>query len=126
MATIDRIKISQEINFNGLPTWIGLEGILLEGEDEKTALRQLQKVITDYHQEEAKAYSQSRWGKKEAVENKPPDEVQDVLNGIADSANLDELRTWWLKSKGNLVISAAYKEREQVFLSQLQQIADAK
>lgn len=61
---IDRIKISQEINFNGLPTWIGLEATLLEGDDEKDGLRQLQKIITDYHQEESKAYTQSKWKMK--------------------------------------------------------------
>lgn len=64
MPTIDRIKISQEINFNGMPTWIGIEAALLPGEDEKDGLRQIQKVITEYHQEEQKAYGQSNWGRK--------------------------------------------------------------
>lgn len=58
---IDRIKISQEINFNGLPTWISVGGTLLPEENVLEGLRTLQKSITDYHNEEAKAYSQSRW-----------------------------------------------------------------
>lgn len=65
MPTIDRIKISQEINFNGMPTWIGIEGTLLPGEDEKDGLRQIQKSITEYQQEEAKAYGKSKWTKGE-------------------------------------------------------------
>jgi hypothetical protein len=62
---IDRIKISQEINFNGMPTWIGIEAALLPGEDEKDGLRQIQKIITEYQQEEQKTYGKSNWAKQE-------------------------------------------------------------
>lgn len=57
---IDNIKISQEINFNGMPTWISIGGTLVAGENEKDGLRQIQKSITEYQQEEAKAYKQSK------------------------------------------------------------------
>ena len=66
MPVIDRIKISQEINFNGMPTWIGLEATLLADENEKDGLRQLQKVISEYQDEEQKAFNGSRWGRKSA------------------------------------------------------------
>ncbi len=63
--TIDRIKISQEINFNGMPTWIGMEGLLDPDEDPKEGLRKIQKEITQYQQEEQKTYSKSSWARPE-------------------------------------------------------------
>lgn len=63
--TTDTIKISQEINFNGLPTWISVGGTLTPGEDVLDGLRQLQKSITDYHAEEAKKYQSHNWAKSE-------------------------------------------------------------
>lgn len=62
---IDRIKISQEINFNGMPTWIGMEASLLPGDDEKDGLRIIQKSITDYDNEAKKEYSQNNRQLKE-------------------------------------------------------------
>lgn len=64
MPILKDIKISQEINFNGLPTWVSIGGDLLPDEDPKEAIRKVQKIITEYQDEEHKAYSQSRWGRK--------------------------------------------------------------
>ncbi len=115
MPQIDRIKISQEINYNGMPTWIGIEAALLPGEDEKEGLRQIQKVITEYQTEEQKAFGQSKWGKPET---KPSDEIQAVLDGIDACIEVEgtgdlSLSTFWLRSKGNLVLSNAYKAKEK-------------
>jgi len=107
---IDRIKISQEINFNGMPTWIGIEAALLPDEDEKDGLRKIQKIITEYQDEEQKAYTQSKWGKMGV---KLSDEVQGIFDGIMNSPDLKELNSWWLKSKGNLNLSTAYKAKEK-------------
>lgn len=82
--TIDRIKISQEINFNGLPTWIGIEASLLPDEDEKEGLRKLQKSITDYQTEEAKAYGQSKWAKTEHLPIKSLTEEMESCTTYAD------------------------------------------
>lgn len=79
MPQIDRIKISQEINFNGMPTWIGLEGTLLPGEDEKDGLRHLQKSISEYQQEEAKAYGISNWAKSK-VDTPATSMMDDMAN----------------------------------------------
>lgn len=108
--TIDRIKISQEINFNGMPTWIGIEATILPGEDEKEGLRQIQKVISEYQDEEQKAYTQSKWGKGEV---KPSDEVITALDEINNCTDLEVLKTYWLPSKGNLVLRAAYTAKEK-------------
>lgn len=88
--TIDRIKISQEINFNGLPTWIGMEASLLPDEDEKDGLRKLQKSITDYQQEEAKAYGQSNWVKKNT--NTPTFSLIEELEACNTYADIQSFR----------------------------------
>jgi len=44
---------------------------------------------------------------------KVSDEVQAILDGINNSPDLVELKSWWLKSKGNLKLSGAYKLREK-------------
>lgn len=87
--TIDRIKISQEINFNGLPTWIGIEASLLPDEDEKKGLRKLQKSITDYQTEEAKAYGQSKWAK---TESEPVKSVIEQMESCTTYADIQSFR----------------------------------
>ncbi len=118
MPLLKDIKISQEINFNGLPTWVSIGGDLIENEDPKEALRQIQKVITEYHQEEQKAYSQSKWGSK--TDNTQSEEIKAIIDGIEACTYINEgdngelnLRTFWLQSKGNLVLSTAYKAKEK-------------
>jgi len=87
---IDRIKISQEINFNGMPTWIGIEAALLPDEDEKDGLRAIQKIITEYHQEETKAYSQSNWAKKDT--SKPILSLIEELEACTTYADIQSFR----------------------------------
>lgn len=89
---IDRIKISQEINFNGMPTWIGIEGTLLPGEDEKDGLRQIQKSITEYQQEEAKAYSQSKWAIKSTPEYGPSKSLTEEMEACTTYADINSFR----------------------------------
>jgi hypothetical protein len=61
---IDRVKISQEINFNGMPTWVGMEGLLDPDEDPKEGLRTIQRKITEYQQEEQTTFGKSKWGRQ--------------------------------------------------------------
>ncbi|MES2382816.1 MAG: hypothetical protein V4538_17345 [Bacteroidota bacterium] len=91
---IDRIKISQEINFNGMPTWIGLEASILPDENEKDSLRQLQKVITEYQTEEQQAYSKSKWAKKDEPEIKLSKEERQKaeISGCTDKTVLESYR----------------------------------
>lgn len=79
---IDRIKISQEVNFLGMPTWIGMEASLLPDENEKDGLKALQKSITDYLQEENKP-PKSKW-KDEPEFNKPVIEQMESCTTYAD------------------------------------------
>lgn len=104
---IDRVKISQEINFNGMPTWIGMEAELTSEDNEIDAIRKMQKSITDYIEEESKL-TKPKWAKKE-----PPNEIQVTLEGIDKCLSMDELKEFWLISKGNLILSQAYKLKEK-------------
>ena len=95
-----------------MPTWIGLEAAMLPDENEKDCLRTLQKSITEYRQEEQNAFRESKWGKQAPI----TDEAQAVLDGIKSSNDLTELKSWWLKSKGNLSLSTEWKAKEKQLL----------
>lgn len=90
--TIDRIKISQEINFNGMPTWIGMEASILPDEDEKDCLRKLQKSITEYDNEAKKEYSKSKWAKSEPEYNDKP--VQSMIEEMETCATFAEIQSF--------------------------------
>lgn len=108
---IDTIKISQEINFNGMPTWVSIGGTLLPEDNVLDGLRQLQKSITDYQTEEAKAYSQSKEIQIRPV-NTPkmsPDEA--LIQAINNCTVLDGdngLLTYRLPASLNPSTKAAY------------------
>ena len=53
------------------------------------------------------------------VVEEPVDSVNKVLEAINNCTTMEELKGFWLMSKGNLTYSAAYKEREK-------QLTDAK
>lgn len=108
--TIDRIKISQEINFNSMPTWIGLEASLLPDEDPKENLRKLQKVITEYQDEEQKAYTQSKWGKEAKPDTKlTKEELQKKY--LTDCTTVAELETFAKLVKSNAHLQESYDEQ---------------
>lgn len=79
---ITTIKLSQEINFNGMPTWIGLEGSLSAGEDEKEGLRSLQKSITDYVKEEQEKLPKPTWMPKAKAEGNKNSKEQQIATTI--------------------------------------------
>ena len=116
----DSIKISQEINFNGLPTWVSIGASLQPEDNVLESLRSLQKDITDYQTQEQQAYSKSKWEKKN--DNPVTNEIQSALDGINACEELEGnngLKRWWTKSKSNLTLSTAYKAKEK-------QLTDAK
>jgi len=45
--------------------------------------------------------------------SKVSDEIQAILDGINNSPDMEELKSYWLPSKGNLTLSAAYKAKEK-------------
>lgn len=104
---IDTIKISQEINFNGMPTWISIGGTLLPDDDVKDGLRQLQKSITEYQQEEQVAYGQSKW-KKAAPESNP---AGNMINSINSCTEIKVLESYKIMAKSNPILQAAYEEK---------------
>ena len=105
---IDRIKISQEINFNGMPTWIGLEGTLLPGEDEITGLRTLQKSITDYQTEEEKKYRESK-----IYQVKVPDKIQGWFEVIKLASSIKALEKFkpQVDRENNEDLTSAYDNK---------------
>ena len=115
LPSFETIKISQEINFNGLPTWISIGGTLLPGEHEHDGLRSIQKSITDYKEQEEKAYRES----KIYQVDKLPDEIKGTFAELAKCLTLAELKGYWLVCKSNLALSTEYKKREK-------QLTDAK
>ena len=61
--TKDSIKISQEINFNGLPTWVSIGATLLPEDNVIESLKSLQKDISEYEQSQEGIFGKSKWGK---------------------------------------------------------------
>jgi len=108
--TITTIKLSQEINFNGMPTWIGLEAALLPGENEKDGLRSLQKSITDYVKEEQEKLPKSTWMPKAKAE--VSDANKETIDAINNCNTMEELNTYKFVSNRNLSILEAWKKKE--------------
>jgi len=114
---VDRIKISQEVNYNGMPTWIGLEAIVLPDEDPKEGLRTLQTKITEYMQEEQKAYGQSKWAKSTpeygSVQIDKPtmskeEELIQAINGCVSLEGDNGLLSYRIPASLNPSTKAAY------------------
>lgn len=112
--TITTIKISQEVNFMGMPTWIGMEATILPDENEKDGLRQLQKSITEYLQEEKKTFK-GKW--------KKPDDAQVInepsiplIDQIESCTQIKVLESYRLIAKTSPVSQQAYDNK----LKQLQ------
>lgn len=108
MPTLETIKISQEINFNGLRTWVNIGGTLLPDEGVKDALRSIQKEITEYNQEEAKAYNQS---KILQIEKKPESPVDSMIMAITTCTEVATLKTFEKLAKSNPKFQEAYDNR---------------
>ena len=108
------------VNGYGLKSWdkFGLEADITTGEDPIQLYKELDAIIEQSFKE---SYPDNPNQEREKqVEAKPvTDEVQAILDGINNSPDLVELKSWWLKSKGNLTLSSAYKIKEK-------QLTDAK
>jgi hypothetical protein len=114
MPTIQTVKISQEVNFMGMATWIGLEGTLLPEENEKDGLRALQKSITEYLQEEEKAYK-GKWKKPDnpVIEQTLNEEFDSIKESVI-SAETKEDAMEIINNSGNWKIPLEFQTREIV------------
>jgi hypothetical protein len=102
---------------------IGLEATLDTGESPEVALQRLQIIVNDLHKETLASMEEYRGTTVKTVEelqvDKVPDELTAALNGIENSKDITELHGFWLLSKSNLMLSAAYQKK-------LKQLEDAK
>lgn len=112
---IDNLKISREINFNGMPCWVSVGGTTTPDEDPIENLKKLQKVITEYQQEEEKAFGKRRWGK-------PDQPTGSMIEQMKACTELD-------KEKGGLLsFELAYKteDEKQVYNEMLKKLTKNK
>jgi 3-deoxy-D-manno-octulosonate 8-phosphate phosphatase KdsC-like HAD superfamily phosphatase len=120
LTKINRSKSFEMVNGYGLKSWdkFGLEADITTGEDPIQLYKELDAIIEQSFKESYPDNPNQERVKQ--VEAKPvTDEVQAILDGINNSPDLVELKSWWLKSKGNLTLSSAYKIKEK-------QLTDAK
>ena len=120
LTKISRSKSFEMVNGYGLKSWdkFGLEADITTGEDPIQLYKELDAIIEQSFKESYPDNPNQERVKQ--VEAKPvTDEVQAILDGINNSPDLVELKSWWLKSKGNLTLSSAYKIKEK-------QLTDAK
>lgn len=120
LTKISRSKSFEMVNGYGLKSWdkFGLEADITTGEDPIQLYKELDAIIEQSFKESYPDNPNQERVKQ--VEAKPvTDEVQAILDGINYSPDLVELKSWWLKSKGNLTLSSAYKIKEK-------QLTDAK
>lgn len=120
LTKINRSKSFEMVNGYGLKSWdkFGLEADITTGEDPIQLYKELDAIIEQSFKESYPDNPNQERVKQ--VEAKPvTDEVQAIFDGINNSPDLVELKSWWLKSKGNLTLSSAYKIKEK-------QLTDAK
>lgn len=77
--TKDSIKISQEINFNGLPTWVSVGATLLPEDNVLESLKALQKDIADYHDMASKEYRQSKMNRSSFTPDPEAKPLMDMI-----------------------------------------------
>lgn len=115
------IQYSESYEFSeyGLKRWrkFGLEGELGENEDPLNAHTQLKTMVDAMKAASIAELDQYRGTTvreiPEIQEDKAPNPLQGTLDGINNSQNMEELKGFWLLSKGNLVLSSAYKTKEK-------------
>lgn len=92
---------------------IGVEMVINEGENAEEGMDNLRVFVNEYFTKHAPTEEQRGTQVRDIVEDKPTDAIQDTLDGIEKCQTIDELKGWWLVSKGNLTLSGAYKSKEK-------------
>lgn len=116
LTKISRSKSFEMVNGYGLKSWdkFGLEADITTGEDPIQLYKELDAIIEQYFKE-SYPDNPNQERVKQVEEKQLPDEVAAIMEGIKNSPDITELKSWWLKSKGNLVLSSAYKLKEKTF-----------
>lgn len=107
--TKESIKISQEINFNGMPTWVSIGATLLPEDNVIESLKSLQKDITEYHQTEEGLFSKSKFSKAEDI--KPTKTLMEEMAECTTYADIQSFR-----------FTVKNKEEQQVYENKLQSL----
>jgi hypothetical protein len=115
---LDRISYQKVFPIGSYATErIGLEASLDKDENPEVALQRLSILVNDLHSATIANLEHYRGTSvvdiPETKVDKVPDEVQAVLDGIENSPDMKELSSFWLKSKGNLMLLSAYKSKEK-------------
>lgn len=120
---IDRISYQRVFAIGNYVTErIGLEASIDENDNPEVELSHLKQMVNELHSATIATLEENRGTKiRDVVE--PIDKIQDLLQGALDEISkcetLEELGHLWLMSKGNLVLSQAWKVKEK-------QLKDAK
>jgi len=111
---------SYEFQEYGLKRWNGLklEGELAENEDPLSAHEELKKIGDAIKSATIATLEETKGTYVRDIVEEPVDSIQATLDAISKCYEIEgsgefSLRTYWLISKGNLVLSQAYKEREK-------------
>src|SRR5690349_6701406 len=116
IKTIAYSKSVETLYGYGLKKWdkFGCEVEIEEGDNpENAAILAKQFVNEQLYKELSDQESMKGTTVKDITPEEPVDSIQSVINEINACNTLEELRHCWLMSKGNLTLSAAYKEKEK-------------
>lgn len=108
---------SYEYQEYGMKRWkkMGIEAELDEGESPIEAHRTLRQCVDEIKAETLTHLEEFRGTTvRDIKEEKVTDKIQSSLDAINQCANISELQNYWIISKGNLTLSAAYKEKEKL------------
>jgi hypothetical protein len=107
----EKVKYTKEFQYHGISEWVGAELSIDEGDDPKLALHEAKKLAYEFYSEIRKEGSEPEVKKEQLV----TDELKYSLQGINNASTLDELKGYWMLSKGNLILSEAYKTKLKSF-----------
>jgi hypothetical protein len=99
----------------GQKVWekIGQDAEMEEGDTFIECYRNLREQINAAHAETVAEIELYRGTKVITVEQKPIDSIQSTIDELNKCLTIEELKTYWLPCKGNLVLSGAYKSRQK-------------
>ncbi len=108
---IDRIQYQKVFPIGSYATErIGLEASLDNGESPETALLKLMQITDELHKETMASMDEYR-GTHVRVIDEVVDKTDGPLEAIRNCKTVEELKGFWLISKGNLTFSEAYKTK---------------
>lgn len=114
---IDRISYKKVYPISSYCTeHIGLEASLTEGDNPETELNHLKIMVETLHSATIATLEEFRGTKVRDVVEEPVYSIKGALEEIDKCTEMDGekgLNSLWLMSKGNLTLSAAWKQKEK-------------